>query len=762
MTTTTVARQTRVELQQITVTVPVRALVLCVAGVALLPLLVRTTLFAALVQSVGLLLIPGLCTMFLIRLRSRGPVVVLAVAVAVSIAADVLVIGALDVLSIWLAWARPLDQASLQLQLSAFWLLLALAVHLFGDDLVVEVPSKISPADLLILCCAGSALVQAQAGARILNGGGSGGFVVAAYVFVAATFLIMILQPQATSRDVLQLALALLAVALLLSNSLRSPYLSGVDINFEYQVASLVQSAGVWDPSSFRDAYMACLSSSLFPVVLSNLSGLALMGVFKVVMPVVFGLIAVFVHEVARHYVGQRGAVAASFFFLVQPAFQQWLSIPVRQEVALLLLSVSIWALLGAGLSRAARLTVFWLTSLGMLVSHYTTVYIACLVYLVALGTDFFRSRARRTIRQERPVLSLGGVVALSVGAILWYGPATTHTYAVAEFAAHSATGLGSIFDPSVQQQDQSVFGGFGALGGSAQRDWVPIYVEETTREYQDTYGRAALLGPASSAAHVREVDLASGSRHEPWFSLLTWLRAVAKVLAPVVIAMGVVRWWRNSREPDLGTALVAGSFLTGLALVILPFASINYDLNRLYQQLLILLAPMLVVGANCVAPRLRNGRAIYGGALVVLYFALLSRVAFQAVGGPDVSMTFNNRGWDYSIYYTHPDDLAAAGWLTSRWSAAEPKPLVFADSVAETRLRLIAPVTMSAKVKPDVLPTTFVRGSYLYLDRTNVALGGAVIRDWRSKTLSLTVDQHYFDKHLDRVYSTPSTAVYH
>ena len=761
MTTTTLTPPTRVELQQITVTVPVRALVFCVAGVALLPLMVRTTLFAAVLQSVGLLLIPGLCTISLIRLRSRGPVVLLALAVAASIAADLLVLGALDIVSLWLARARPLDQPSLQLQLAAFWLLLALAVHLFGDDLVVEVPSRISPADVLILCCAGSALVQAQAGARILNGGGSGGFVVAAYVFVAAAFLLMVLLTQATSRDVLQLAMVLLAIALLLSNSLRSPYLSGVDINFEYQVASLVQSAGVWDPGSFRDAYMACLSSSLFPVVLSNLSGLALMGVFKVVMPVLFGLVVVFVHEVARHYVGERGAVVASFFFLVQPAFQQWLSIPVRQEVALLLLSVSLWALLGAGLSRAARVTVFWLTSLGMLVSHYTTVYIACVVYLVALGVDFARSRGRRTARQERPVLSLSGVIALSVGAILWYGPATTHTYAVAEFAAHSATGVGAIFDPSVQQQDQSVFGGFGAWGGSAQRDWVPTYVEETTREYQERYGAAALLGPASSAAHVREADLASGPAHEPWLSLLTWLRVVAKVLAPVVIAVGVVRSWRSRRQPDLGTALVAGSFLTGLALVSLPFASINYDLNRLYQQLLILLAPMLVVGANYVAPRLRNGRAFFGGALVVLYFALLSRVAFQPVGGPDLSMTFNNRGWDYSIYYTHPDDLAAADWLTRRWSADHPKPLVFADSVAETRLRLVAPVTMSAKMKPDVLPTTFVRGSYLYLDRTNVALGGAVIREWRSRTLSLTVDQHYFDTHLDRVYSTPSTAVY-
>lgn len=760
MTTTVLAPRTSVDAQRRTLAIPDRVLVLVVAGAALLPLLVRTSVIAAVVQAVGLLLVPGMCTASLVRLRSRGPVELLAVVVAGSIASDLVVFGALDILSLWVGWQRPLDQSSLQLQLSAFWLVLALAVHLCGGQIVMDIPS-IGSADLLVLCGAASALIQAQVGAIVLNNGGPGGFAVGAYASVAVTFLLMVLLPQRPSQEVLKLCLVVLAVALLFSNSLRSPYLSGVDINFEYQVASMAQSAGVWDPSSLRDAYMACLSSSLFPVVFSNVSGLALMIVFKILTPMLFGLVAVFVFAIARHFVSQRGAVVATFFFLVQPAFQQWLTIPVRQEFALLLFAASLWALLESRLNRRARVTTFWMASVGLLLSHYSTIYIACLIYFLAIGLGFVRSRTGRSVRNETPVLRVTGVALLTLGAVLWYGPATTHTYALAEFVEHSATGLASVFDPSVQQQDQSLFQGFGVLGGSTPQDWVPTYVEETTREYRQEYGSAALLGPPRSAADVQSVDLSSSPAREPWFSLLNRMRALAKVISPIIIAVGVVSLWRGRHYSELAVALVASSLLVGLALVALPFISINYDLNRLYQQMLVLLAPMLVVGASNLLSRLRKRRTLYGSALVVVYFALLSRVTFQTVGGPDVSMTFNNHGWDYSIYYAHPQEVAAASWVTSRWEDEERRPLVFADSVAATRLRLVAPVDMMPKVRADLLPATFVRGSYLYLDQTNITQGGAVIRNWRGRTLALTVKQNYFDRHLDRVYSTSSTAVY-
>lgn len=746
-----------------TLTVPRRMLVAMLAAVALLPLVVLAPVAQAAIQTVGLLLIPGICAISFSRTHLRGPVLLLAVVVALSVAAHLLVIGAIDVVSLWLGWRSTLEPSSLQVELSLFWFLLAVAVHLFGHDMAVQMPRRPGTGDLIVLCCAGSALVQAQAGALILNNGGSGRFALVSYGFVAACFVSMILLPTRPTRDTTHLVLVWLAVALLWSNSLRSPYLSGVDINYEYQIATMVQAHGVWDPASLRDAFMACLSSSLFPVVFSNIAGIPMMVVFKVAMPLLFSLIAVFVFEIGSVFVGDRGAIAAVFFFLAQPGFQQWLSIPVRQEVALLLFAVSLWALLTRGLDRSSRITFFWISSVGMLFSHYSTVYVACFIFFVALGFEFVLGRLRRrVIRQERRVLNVVGVVALSAGAVIWYGPATTHTYAVAEFASHSTAGLRHIFDPSVQQPGQSAFKGFGLFTAEPQQNLVSTYVRETTRDYRARYGSAALLGPPSSAANVGATLLAGGQGREPWASLLPPLRSLAKILGLLVLSVGVVRVWRTWGHADMARVLVGGAFLTGVVLVLLPFVSISYDLMRLYQQLLVLLAPMVVIGAATIFRRSSQHKPLIGSTLLVVYFALLSRATFQLGGGSDVSMTFSNRGWDYSIYYVAPQDVSAAAWLATQWRNDANRPLVFADSVAASKLRLVAPVALSAKVKPDLLPATYVRGSYMYLDRTNLTLGGTVIRDWRGRTLSMTVNRRYFDEHLNRVYSTSSSAVYH
>jgi len=761
MTTTTLSPPVGVASPPASARVPARVLVLFVVAVAVLSLAVRVPILAAPVQVLGLLFIPGLCAVSLGRLRGRGPVELGVVVMAASVAADLVLLGALDLASLPLAGFRPLDRPRLEWELAAIWLVLALAVYRFGDDLVVRIPRRPTRGDLLVVSCAGSAVVQAVAGAWILNRGGPGGFAVVAYLFVAAAFVLMVWPSVRRTTDMQQFGLVLLAMALLLSNSLRSPVLSGNDANVEFQIASMVQAQGTWDPAMFRDAFMACLSSSLFTVVLSNLSGLALMLVFKVAMPALFALIAAFVFGIARRLLSERGAVAATFFFIVQPGFQQWVSIPVRQEVALLLFAASVWALLTPGLSRPNRVVFFWLASLGMLVSHYSTVYIACLIYLVALAVDFVSSRRPGGAPAQEPrVLNLLGVLALGAGAIVWYGPVTTQTYAVVDFLVHSANGLRGIFDPSVQQQGQSVFSGFGIFG-SPQRSLVPAYVKETTDAYRATYAPGSLLGPPGSAAHIRATALVGAPVHQPWASFIPELRAVAKVLALVLVAIGAVSLGRRRDAPEVARTLTLGALLAGAFLVLLPFISISYDLMRLYQQLLVLLAPALVLGAARLRRPSRH-RLLYGSALLVVYFALLSRLAYQLSSGPDVSMTFNNRGWDYATYYVHPQELAAGRWLANRWRAAGNRPLVFADSVAASRLRLVSPLALSARVKPDLLPTTFVRGSYLYLDQTNIALGGTVIRDWKNTTLSLTLDRRFFDAHLNRVYSTSGAAVYH
>jgi uncharacterized membrane protein len=759
------------------------AIIMFAAALAAVPLYYFFPPLSHTIQTMGLFFFPGICIVSLSRLNVRRIVQFSVVTVATSIATDLVVFGVIDMVTLSFGPRRLLAASSLVIVQSIFWMMLSAAIYVAGNEIKFELPPRITARDAFLLCCAASAVIQACAGALILNDGRSGSWTLSSYAFVGVAFLVMIGMRNPPTPEVSEATLVLLGIALLLSNALRSSYISASDINYEFQIASMVQTHGIWDPSSFQDAFMSCLSSSFLPVIISSVSGLTLLAVFKVVMPVVFALIVVLVMDIARLFVSERGAIAAAFIFMVQPAFQQWISIPVRVEVAFLLFALSLWSLLVPQVSRKSRASLFWLACIGMVLSHYTTSYIACFLYIVTLVVRRWASwRARRlspslngTVLKSRSgnrrvpkltslygrALSWPSVIIISAVAVAWYGPITTHSEPfITQYAVQTVESLPKMFDPSVQEQGQTPLSGFGLLSTSHQKDVVGTYIQQTTNEYRSAYGPASLLGPPSSSATIHSMQLTSVPVQKPWIMIIPLLRSLAKFCALVLIAVGAVVLWRRRTTPDLAQVFAVSAVLSAIILVLIPFVSVDYDLNRLFQQLLILMAPVMVIGAVALWRRPWRYRPLVGGGLIILYFSLLSRAAFQLSGGSDVSMTFNNRGSDYAQYYVSNTDIAAARWLATKWEGDKKKKLVFADQVASTRLRLVVPLALSADVKLDLLPSTFVNGSYLFLDSTNISTLGTV-QAYENQDLSLSINLKYFDEHLNRVYSTSDTAVY-
>jgi uncharacterized membrane protein len=489
------------------------------------------------------------------------------------------------------------------------------------------------------------------------------------------------------------------------------------------------------------------------------------------VMPLVFALIVVLVVDLSRLLVSERGAIAAGFIFVAQPAFQQWVSIPVRVEVAFLLFALSLWSLLAPRRRGEKRAALFWVSSIGMLISHYTTSYIACFIFIVILLVKKIVSRRARKLSMmpdglspslSRGILTWPGVVALSVAAVLWYGPvAARSNTTISTYAMQVADSLPQVFDPSVQEQGQSPLTGFGLLSAAQPQNLAPSYIKQTTSAYTAQYGARALLGPLSSSVPVKEVHLVSLPSQKPWITIVPALRSAVKLGAMLLIIIGAIAWWRRRRTaPDLALVFVTGTFVSAIILILTPFISVDYDLNRLFQQLLVLMAPVMVIGATALWKRPWRYKPLAAGGLIVLYFSLMSRAAFQLSGGADISMTFNDRGLDYANYYVAGTDMSAARWLSAQWESDRKKPLVYADQSAQNRLRLVAPIALSQQVKLDLLPSTFVKGSYLFFDSTNIATGG-MVRVYGNQTMGLTINFKYFNGALNRVYSTSNTAVY-
>src|ERR1035438_5372395 len=123
-----------------------------------------------------------------------------------------------------------------------------------------------------LLVASGLCVASAVLGANLLNNGGGDRFGLVALGGMVATF-ILLLRWQAQVRDgMTSIILYLLSLALLLMTSLRGWYVTGHDIQKEYQVFQLTAAHGRWDISYLRDAYNACLSITILPTEVAQVA----------------------------------------------------------------------------------------------------------------------------------------------------------------------------------------------------------------------------------------------------------------------------------------------------------------------------------------------------------------------------------------------------------------------------------------------------------------------------------------------------------
>ncbi len=166
-----------------------------------------------------------------------------------------------------------------------------------------------------------------------------------------------------------------IALSLLFSTSLISNYLTGWDINTEYYFSNLVVTNSYWN-SSIPQMLNAMLSLVIIVPVFSKISGLNVVGIFKIVYPFIFALVPVGLYAVFKKQTNNRIAFFSCFLFV--SIFMFFLEMPylARQEIGELFFVLMIMLMVEKNLNERNLmiLTVIFIPAL--LVSHYSMDYI--------------------------------------------------------------------------------------------------------------------------------------------------------------------------------------------------------------------------------------------------------------------------------------------------------------------------------------------------------------------------------------------------
>ncbi len=605
-------------------------------------------------------------------------------------------------------------------------------------------------------------VVGATAGAIRLNNG-LGGTVATANLAVLLGLATLALCWRARmSSPALVGIVYLLSLALLLMTSLRGWNVTGHDIQREYNLFGLASGLERWDVGSPREAYNACLSTTLLPTLITKVTGVPGLYVFKVVFQALFALTSVVVYLISRRLAGPGVALTGVLFFVGFPTFFSDMPFMTRQEIAFLLLALFLYVSALPGWS--ARHRRVWLIGLGtgVVLAHYSTTYVllATLVvgYLAWSGLAAVEGlirlgRHRRvgsgstgSVPPRTALLSLWVIIPLACVTVLWTGP-ITGTGQQVEHTSKAVLGALAGEEDGTRSSDTSYSLFKGAEETPEQR--LDRYREHAldaarTQWPQSRYPLAVAASYDTPLAPTPPMPLtAAGSAlatagvDVPVLHGTVRKLAAALMQAFLVVGIAVLTWRRlravttASAAPDDG-GLLSGSrdvialniaYLALLASqVLLPALSVNYGILRAFQQALLLVSTTVVIGALAVLRVAgRRRAALLTGALAVGTVASLTGLLPQLTGGYPAQLHLNAAGQYYDSYYVHDQEVSGAYWLGNRIGDDQARRRPYGVSSDNYLMNFIESAT-GTRPNGELYPPLVRRDNYVFLGTSAVS----------------------------------------
>ena len=632
-------------------------------------------------------------------------------------------------------------------------------------------------------------------GAVRLNNGAGGGVAEAALGVAGILGVVLMVVAARVRPGVLVACLYGIALAVLYMTSLRGWYTTGHDIQVEFRVFSLVHATQHWSVSSAGTSYNACLSITILPQMLWELTRVATPYVFKTDFPLIFAACPLALYELSRRILGRRLAIASVLLFISFPTFVNDMVFINRQEVAFLFVSVVMALMFCGGSDLLMRRIIIGLCIVGMVMSHYSTSYVFLATILVALfGLALSRFIARWAGAPNLPAharlralaklgRSSSSRLSRRPGVFNWALVGFTCLLVVAwTFVDIQAT-------PAFNQNLRQALGAFIGNDGSGSKSVdvnysvasagnnasVASQLDAYTEQLQQQVGRHPVRQgyyPKSVLARyatppgppLRSGSTAVGRALERIgidpYQLNSILRSVIARLFQLLALLGVLvvffGWRKSVRVTARHVYIAMGSVVLLAASVVLPVLSVNYGLLRMFQQALLILAPFVVIGVLFAFGLVGLRRVAALGACVVtaVFFFSLTGLMPQITGSFVPQLNLNNAGEYYENYYTQPQEVAAMRWLDT---VATRDSVVQTDPFATARFQ---PYT-SIGIDDNDFPTVVLRHSYVVLGTDTVQSGISTVGP-NDALLDYEYPVAFLEANKDLIYASNGAEIFH
>jgi len=179
------------------------------------------------------------------------------------------------------------------------------------------------------------------------------------------------------NNNFLMIAIISISVALLYCTSFNSNYLWGADSHQEYYFANLVKKYSFWD-SEIPNNYNSMLSVVMLAPIISIISGISLIWVFKIIYPLVFSIVPLILYRLYKNQTNHKVSFLAVFFFISVFTYYTEMVGLARQQIGEIFFSLIILLLIDKNIvsNLFKRKILLYTYGASLILSHYSLSYI--------------------------------------------------------------------------------------------------------------------------------------------------------------------------------------------------------------------------------------------------------------------------------------------------------------------------------------------------------------------------------------------------
>ena len=492
------------------------------------------------------------------------------------------------------------------------------------------------------------------------------------------------------------------------------------------------------------------LSITILPVILSLFSEISLYIITKVFFVIIFSLISIILYTLFRKYFSIKISFFSILLFIFQPTFTGWHFFPPRQQIAFIMLSLFILSLIKSIETGKINKFLPIIFGISIIVSHYSTMFILIITLgiflilnLILLLNKEYRTKYSPQYKQISRV-----ILILVIFSFFWYSQITSVSDSFIERGKNNFIRFYDLFSQE-QKLGNEQLGAFNPLSRPtiSLSDEINNYKEKFI--FENNSGIKESLQISSLPNNIQNYSL-SNIFNKLQFTLL--------VIFSLSFIFGLYPLFKMRKIIDtqfylliLSSIIVAGLF------IVTPLSSSGYNLNRLIQQSLILLAPISIYGLLVIGSLFRKYKEIFVCIFLILFLFSLTNVFYLYSDSEKVQLRFANFGKNYWMEFVPKSDIYSANWLMK----LEGDKQINIDFYSHFRFYSSQYFLFNAGLHKEIFYSYNPDNkNYIYSSSTN-KIGGIIPKSISGIYIPFEFPQKFLDENKNNIYDNGGSEVF-